>query len=69
MSVHSLPIQRSPGDRDEALPPSDAVFGRPRQRILIRRSWVSVIEEQTASDRDATRPIIVSGAAHTRRAA
>ncbi len=53
MSVHSLPIKRRSGDGAGTRPASAARFSRarePRQRVLIRRSWVRVADEPTALD-------------------
>ena len=71
MSVHSLPIKRPSSDGAGARPACAAVFGRPgepRRRVLIRRSWVRVVDEPVARDR-ITSISVVRGEARLRRAA
>ena len=71
MSVHSLPIKRPAGDGARARPASAARFSGPREarrRVLIRRSWVRVVDEPVARDR-ITSTSVVRGEARLRRAA
>ena len=71
MSVHVFPIKRPSSDGAGARPASAALFSRPREprrRVLIRRSWVRVVDEPAAPDH-TTHSIVVRGEARLRRAA
>ena len=56
MPVHSLPSKRAFNDGAGAPPASAVLFSRPReprQRVLIRRSWVRAIDEPAKMIQDA----------------
>ena len=71
MSVHTLPIKRPSSDGAGARPASAALLsrpGEPRRRVLIRRSWVRVIDEPAGPDR-TTGTSVLRSEARPRRAA